>query len=83
LGDAGWLSLVQKSFQTRLLTPVTAYLVLENDAQRRLLEVKQRQVLQGNKALDVGEDPVQMSEPGFWVLLGLLLLLLGWKMFVV
>jgi hypothetical protein len=83
LGDAGWLSLVQKSFQTRLLTPVTAYLVLENDAQRRLLEVKQRQVLQGNKALDVGEDPVQMSEPGFWVLLGLLLLLLGWKRFVV
>ncbi len=78
LGEIGWQSLIKKSFNTGLLTPETAYLVLENESQRRLLRVKQKQVLRGKKALDVGEDPVRMSEPGFWVLLGLMFLVL-WK----
>ncbi|HOY18482.1 MAG TPA: MSEP-CTERM sorting domain-containing protein [Haliscomenobacter sp.] len=79
LGDKAWLSLIKKSFETGLLTPETAYLVLENEAQRRMLRVKQQQALQGKKALDVGEDPVRMSEPGFWLLLGLLLLAIGFQ----
>ena len=78
LGEMAWQNLIKKSFSTGLLTPETAYLVLENESQRRLLRAKQKQVLQGKKAFDVGEDPVRMSEPGFWVLLGLMLLIVYW-----
>lgn len=79
LGEMAWQNLIKKSFNTGLLTPETAYLVLENESQRRLLRVKQKQVLVGKKAFDVGEDPVRMSEPGFWVLLGLMLLIIYWR----
>jgi hypothetical protein len=79
LGETAWQSLIKKSFNTGLLTPETAYLVLENESQRRLLRVKQKQVLLGKKAFDVGEEPVRMSEPGFWVLLGLMLLIIYWR----
>ncbi|WP_421799273.1 MSEP-CTERM sorting domain-containing protein [Haliscomenobacter sp.] len=79
LGETTWQNLIKKSFNTGLLTPETAYLVLENESQRRLLRMKQKQVLQGKKAFDVGEEPVRMSEPGFWVLLGLMLLIVYWR----
>lgn len=79
-GEDAWLNLIKKSFHTGLLTPETAYLVLENESQRRLLRVKQKQVLLGKKAFDVGEEPVRMSEPGFWVLLGLMFLLVWLKL---
>ena len=79
LGEDAWLNLIKKSFHTGLLTPETAYLVLENESQRRLLRMKQKQVLVGKKAFDVGEEPVRMSEPGFWVLLGLMLLIVYWR----
>lgn len=78
-GEDAWLNLIKKSFHTGLLTPETAYLVLENESQRRLLRMKQKQVLLGKKAFDVGEEPVRMSEPGFWVLLSLLLLIVYWR----
>jgi len=77
--ENNWLQTVQKSFNTGLLCPETAYMVLENESQRRMLQVKQRQVLQGKKALDAGEDPVRMSEPGLWVLLGLLLIFVMYR----
>ena len=79
LGETAWQNLIKKSFSTGLLTPETAYLVLENESQRRLLRAKQKQVLQGKKAFDVGEDPMRMSEPGFWVLLCLMLLIVYWR----
>lgn len=77
--ESAWLSLVKKSFETNLLCPETAYLVLENESQRRFLKIKQQQVLQGKKALDVGEEPERMSEPGFWILLLGMLALLLWR----
>ena len=78
-GETAWQNLIKKSFNTGLLTPETAYLVLENESQRRLLRMKQKQVLLGKKAFDVGEEPVRMSEPGLWVLLGLMLLIVYWR----
>lgn len=79
--ENNWLQTVQKSFATGFLCPETAYMVLENESQRRMLKVKQRQVLQGKKALDAGEDPVRMSEPGLWVLVGLLLFFVMYRKF--
>ena len=76
LGDEAWLSLIKKSFRTGILTSETAYLVLENESQRRMLQFKQQQVLNGKKELDLGEEPRQMSEPGLLLMLALLGLVL-------
>ena len=59
------------------MTPVTSYLVVENEAQKAILKKKQEQVLSSNKSLDLDEDTRRMSEPGLWlltILFGLVLL---------
>ena len=61
--------LVQYSFRSAILTPLTAYLSLENEAQKAALRRKQKQMLSGHPALDAGEDERRMSEPQEWVLL--------------
>lgn len=74
--DKEWLSLVKFSFLSKVMTPVTSYLVVENEAQKAILKKKQEQVLSSNKSLDLGEDTQRMSEPSFillTVLLGLAL----------
>ncbi|MEM9546062.1 MAG: MSEP-CTERM sorting domain-containing protein [Bacteroidota bacterium] len=73
-----WLDLVKSSFNTKIMTPVTSYLVVENEAQKAMLKKKQEQILKANKSLDAGEDPQRMSEPGILILvlfLGLFLIL--------
>lgn len=74
--DKEWLNLVRFSFLSKVMTPVTSYLVVENEAQKAILRKKQEQVLSSNKSLDLGEDTQSMSEPSFillTVLLGLVL----------
>jgi hypothetical protein len=67
-----WLSLVKYSFISKVMTPVTSYLVVENEAQKAILKRKQEQVLSSNKSLDLGDDSERMSEPSF-VLMAILL----------
>ena len=71
--DKEWLNIIKKSFQSKIMTPFTSYMVVENEAQKAMLLKKQKQMLAGNKALDLGEDTQRMSEPGLWV--GLLVLM--------
>ena len=74
--DKEWLSLVKYSFISKVMTPVTSYLAVENEAQKAILQKKQEQVLSSNKSLDLGEDTQRMSEPSLillTVLLGLAL----------
>jgi hypothetical protein len=61
--NESWLSLIRKSFETKIMSPVTSYLVVENDAQRAMLKKKQDQVLNSNKLLDLSDDATRMSEP--------------------
>lgn len=71
-----WQNLVKYSFMSQIMTPVTSFIVVENDAQKEILKRKQKQVLSGNVNLDAGENPVQqMSEPGI-ILLSLILFFL-------
>jgi hypothetical protein len=76
-----WLKLVKGSFDTKIMTPLTSYISLENEAQRQALLYKQQQVLNSKKSLDIPEpDNFQsMSEPSWWVCVIILLALLGWK----
>lgn len=70
--DKEWLNLVKYSFLSKVMTPVTSYLVVENEAQKAILKKKQEQVLSSNKSLDLGEDTQRMSEPSFILLTVLL-----------
>lgn len=75
--DKEWLNLVKYSFVSKVMTPVTSYLVVENEAQKAMLKKKQEQVLSGNKSLDLDEDTQRMSEPSL-LLLTILLGLIVW-----
>jgi len=75
--DKNWLSLVKQSFQTQVMSPVTSYLAVENEAQKAMLKKKQAQVLASNPSLDLGDEVQEMSEPGL-LLLSILLLLFLW-----
>ena len=75
--DKEWLNLVKYSFISKVMAPVTSYLVVENEAQKAILIKKQEQVLSSNKSLDLDEDTQRMSEPSLWlltILLGLAML---------
>lgn len=67
--DKEWLNLIQQSFSSRIMTPHTSYIVVENEAQRAMILKKQKQVLSGNKSLDLDDDTQRMSEPGLLILL--------------
>lgn len=72
-GTARWRELVRGSFQAQVMTPVTAWMCLEDDAQRNALLKKQDEVINADQALDT-EDITAMSEPEIWWLLVPLLL---------
>ncbi|MEQ9363115.1 MAG: MSEP-CTERM sorting domain-containing protein, partial [Leptospirales bacterium] len=61
-------AMVRASFGAHLLLQSTSFLSVETEAQKLALKRKQDQVLRGHSALDAGEEPVRMDEPGFWVL---------------
>ena len=67
-----WLSMVKYSFISKVMTPVTSYLVVENEAQKAALKNKQEQILSGGKLLDPDDDSQNMSEPSLWVMAALL-----------
>jgi hypothetical protein len=74
LVDSDWIQQVKLSFQSRILTPYTSYLVVENQAQKNSLLRKQKQVLNGKQSFDLEDESNEMSEPS-WVLAFFLLLI--------
>jgi len=61
--DKEWLSLIQNSFKSRIMTPLTSYIVVENEAQKAILKKKQEEALSGNRSLDLTDETQRMSEP--------------------
>ncbi|MEO0734829.1 MAG: MSEP-CTERM sorting domain-containing protein [Bacteroidota bacterium] len=78
-GYRPWLSEVRGSFAAQVLMPTTAFLVVENEAQKEALRRKQEQTLQADPNFDVGEETRRMSEPGEWLLLLLPVLLFQFR----
>jgi hypothetical protein len=63
--------LVKASKAQGILIPQTSYMVVENHAQWRILEQKEKDKLEGNPELELMETP----EPAIWLLGGLLIAL--------
>lgn len=64
-------NLVKGSLASGILSPYTAYIVLENEAQENMLKEKQKQILAAKSDYDLGEnlsEETVMSEPGFIVM---------------
>ena len=61
--EATRLSAIRASFRSGILTPLTSYLSLENEAQKAALRRKQAEVLRANAALDAGEDTPPTAVP--------------------
>ncbi|RYF11452.1 MAG: MSEP-CTERM sorting domain-containing protein [Deltaproteobacteria bacterium] len=53
--ERGHIPFIKASFQAHILTPLTAYLVLENEAQKAALRRKQNEILAANLNLDAQE----------------------------
>ena len=77
LADRYWLENLKGSFTTGFMTPLSSYMVVENEAQKQALLRKQKQLINGDFNLDAGEE-VRMSEPSFWW--GLLLMLVATRL---
>ena len=74
IADSEWQQMAKYSFVSKIMTPVTSYLVVENEAQKALLKKKQKQVLSGKKSLDVGKETQRMSEPSLLLIIVLLMI---------
>lgn len=66
--------LVRNSIASGILSPYTAYIVLENEAQENMLKEKQKQILSAKTDYDLGEslgEETVMDEPGLLVMAAL------------
>lgn len=66
--DKEWLALIQNSFKSGIMTPLTSYIVVENETQKAILKKKQEEALSGNRSLDLSEDTQRMSEPDLFII---------------
>ena len=64
-----WTSVVRQSLRSRVMTPLTSYIVLETEAQKQRLLKKQKEILAGHKGLDADNQVRNMSEPPLWLML--------------
>ncbi|MCI5055166.1 MAG: MSEP-CTERM sorting domain-containing protein [Flavobacteriales bacterium] len=65
--DDNWVSMLKASFQNNILTPLTSFIVVENEAQKAFLKKKQEEVIKGKRTLDLSDDIQNMSEPSSWL----------------
>jgi hypothetical protein len=70
-----WRELYHASARDNILLPLTSFIVVENEAQRKMLRVKQAEALNAHVAFDFDEKQ-PADAPTFFVLLGGLLLFL-------
>lgn len=70
------LAIVKNSITNEVMSPLTSFIVLENEAQEKAMLEKQKEILATKKPLDIG-DMTPMDEPSLWVIgfIGMLVIL--------
>lgn len=61
------LNIVKGSILSNVMSPLTSFIVLENEAQEKVMLEKQKQILATDKPLDIGELR-EMNEPSLLIL---------------
>jgi len=81
--EAHRLPLLEASRASGILSRQTAFIVVENSAQWKMLERKEKDSLKANSALtfDEFEEKHVTPEPSTWLLIGLLIPLAAWRWF--
>ncbi|QZY55744.1 MSEP-CTERM sorting domain-containing protein [Crassaminicella profunda] len=62
------LSIVKNSIMSQVMSPMTSFIVLENEAQEKVMLEKQKQILARKKPVHIG-DMTEMDEPSLWMML--------------
>ncbi|MDU1892442.1 MAG: MSEP-CTERM sorting domain-containing protein [Dysgonomonas sp.] len=75
--DNEWLNLVKNSFKSKIMTPLTSYIVVETQSQKIMLKRKQEEALSGNRVLDLNDETQRMSEPDLYILICILALIVA------
>jgi hypothetical protein len=71
-----WMNAIKQSFSSKIMTPQTSYIVVENEAQKAMIIKKQQDILSGNKSMDLDQEIQGMAEPNILFLLLLISLFL-------
>lgn len=74
--EQDWTELIYSSFKSRIMNPLTAYIVLETETQKQILLKKQQEVLNGKNVFDLDDETRRMSEPDLYVLM--IVLFVAW-----
>ncbi len=75
--NAKVFDIVKGSIKSRIMTPFTSFIVLETQAQEKVLMEKQKEILSSGGAFDAGEnEQVEMSEPSILIIAVLFVLLI-------
>ena len=75
--DTNLPEVVHLSRESGILLPATSYIVVENSAQWKMLELKEKQKLKNKKALEF-TDTVETPEPSTWILIISVLFIFAW-----
>lgn len=74
-----WKEQVKASFSAHILSPHTAFMVVEEAWQKDMLLQKQEQFLNGHPGFDGTTELAEMPEPEFWLLATLFGVWLWWR----
>ncbi|MCJ8311910.1 MAG: MSEP-CTERM sorting domain-containing protein [Saccharospirillaceae bacterium] len=77
--QAQWLQMLRLSFSSNIMSAVTSFIVVENEAQKQILYKKQKQAMSAKSSFDLSEDTTNMSEPKMWMVLILFLAVIVYR----
>jgi len=73
------LPLIKGSFKSKIMNIYTSYIVVETQAQKNQIKLKQKQILSNIYNTGIGDEVQRMSEPPVGIIILLLILIWGIK----
>lgn len=70
--------IVQLSISSHIMSPLTSFIVLENETQEKVMLEKQKQLLESEKSIEI-QDITEMEEPPFYIIAFMMIVYVGVK----